>query len=92
MASSSVEKVEGAVKRLDSSKVSGRTVDVFSENSLGEFFKAIGSIDHLVYTAGDTLQLGPLEKVKTGVRSLHLERWSSNTLPIILIVLKTWPT
>ena len=39
---------------------SGLTVDVTSEDALKEFFAIVGPFDHLVYTAGDDLPIGPL--------------------------------
>jgi NAD(P)-dependent dehydrogenase (short-subunit alcohol dehydrogenase family) len=42
------------------SRSSALTVDVTSEDALKEFFAIIGPFDHLVYTAGDDLPIGPL--------------------------------
>ena len=63
IASSTQPKVDAAVARLDSSNASGRTVDISSEELLTDFFTSVGPFDHLVYTAGDALQLGPFEQV-----------------------------
>lgn len=50
--SSSAARVTDAVKRLGGT-ASGAAVDVRDEASVAEFFKPIGSFDHLAYTAGD---------------------------------------
>jgi len=50
--SSSAARVEDAVKRLGPG-ASGAAVDVRDEASVAAFFKASGSFDHLVFTAGD---------------------------------------
>jgi NAD(P)-dependent dehydrogenase (short-subunit alcohol dehydrogenase family) len=51
--SSSQEKVDAAVAQLGAG-ASGKTVDAGSEASIAAFFDGLGSIDHLVFTAGDT--------------------------------------
>ena len=35
-------------------------VDVTSEDAVKEFFAGVGPFDHLIYSAGDDLPLGPL--------------------------------
>ena len=46
--------------------VSGQALDVTSEDAIREFFEDVGSFDHLVYTAGEDLPLGPI--VSTDIR------------------------
>ena len=57
VASSSPAKVEAAKKDLG---VDGHAVDLTSEQATAAFFEAVGPFDHLVYTAGESLVLGPL--------------------------------
>jgi NAD(P)-dependent dehydrogenase (short-subunit alcohol dehydrogenase family) len=57
VASSSAEKVEAARRDLG---VEGRVVDLTDEQAMAALFEAVGPFDHLVYTAGDSLVLGPL--------------------------------
>jgi NAD(P)-dependent dehydrogenase (short-subunit alcohol dehydrogenase family) len=52
VASSNAANVDAAVKRLGEG-VKGFPVDVTSEASVEAFFKGLGPIDHLVFTAGD---------------------------------------
>src|SRR4029077_9680648 len=49
-----------AVATLDG-KVEGHTLDLFNEREIQNFFQRISDFDHLVFTAGDTLQLDALE-------------------------------
>lgn len=56
IASSSRQKVDRALKNLpDSSQ--GHRLDVTDEAAVIEFFEQVGEYDHLVYTAGDPLQI-----------------------------------
>jgi NAD(P)-dependent dehydrogenase (short-subunit alcohol dehydrogenase family) len=48
------------------SRIAAQVVDVTSEDEVKSFFDAVGPFDHLVYTAGDDLPLGPL--VSTDLR------------------------
>lgn len=50
--SSNYTKVESALKRLGQG-ASGSTVNVGADESVAEFFSNVGSLDHLVFTAGD---------------------------------------
>src|SRR6202040_4286346 len=38
----------------------GETLDLTDERAIESFFRRLGSFDHLVFTAGDTLRLGEL--------------------------------
>jgi NAD(P)-dependent dehydrogenase (short-subunit alcohol dehydrogenase family) len=63
IASKQIERVERARADLaltDVLRLTTETVDVASEAALKGFFEGIGSFDHLVFTAGDDLPLGPL--------------------------------
>jgi NAD(P)-dependent dehydrogenase (short-subunit alcohol dehydrogenase family) len=64
VASSSKERVDGALKRL-AGGVRGYTVDVRDEHAVEEFFGRLGNLDHLVFTAGDwgSFAGGPLAEL-----------------------------
>ena len=59
IASSRREKVDAALKRLPNT-TEGHIVDLAREDQVKAFFDRIGPFDHLVFTAGDPLQLGGL--------------------------------
>jgi NAD(P)-dependent dehydrogenase (short-subunit alcohol dehydrogenase family) len=63
IASSQRQRVDGAVKSLDGA-AEGSVVDLSDEGQVRDLFKRVGPFDHLVYTAGDTLQLDTLEALK----------------------------
>ena len=56
IASSNADRVKQAVATLDG-KAEGYTLDLSNERDIHNFFQRIGDFDHLVFTAGDTLQL-----------------------------------
>jgi NAD(P)-dependent dehydrogenase (short-subunit alcohol dehydrogenase family) len=60
IASSNALRVKQAVATLDG-KAEGHTLDLSKERDIQNFFQKIGEFDHLVFTAGDTLQLNMLE-------------------------------
>ena len=59
IASSNGERVQKAVASVGG-KAEGHTLDLSDEASIERFFRKLGAFDHLVYTAGDTLQLKDL--------------------------------
>jgi len=59
IASRNAERVTAALAQLPSS-AQGQSVDFTDEAQIKSWFEKIGPFDHLVYTAGETLQLGPL--------------------------------
>ncbi|MFG1358438.1 SDR family oxidoreductase [Xanthobacter pseudotagetidis] len=59
IASSRRARVEAALAELPAGSA-GVTVDLADEAAVAAFFAGLGSLDHLVYTAGETLKLGPL--------------------------------
>jgi NAD(P)-dependent dehydrogenase (short-subunit alcohol dehydrogenase family) len=59
IASSSADRVKQAVATLDG-KAEGHTLDLSNEQDIQNFFQRLGDFDHLVYTAGDALQLNEL--------------------------------
>jgi NAD(P)-dependent dehydrogenase (short-subunit alcohol dehydrogenase family) len=60
IASSNAERVKQAVATLDG-KAEGHTLDLSNERDIQNFFQKISDFDHLVFTAGDSLQLNVLE-------------------------------
>ena len=59
IASSGTDRVQQAVATLDG-KAEGHTLDLSDEHDTQSFFQRLGDFDHLVFTAGDTLQLNEL--------------------------------
>ena len=59
IASSNADRVKQAVATLGE-KAEGHTLDLSNERDIHNFFQKIGDFDHLVFTAGDTLQLNEL--------------------------------
>src|ERR1700728_5251077 len=57
--SSSAERVQKAVESVPG-EAQGQAVDVADERAVATFFSKLGSFDHLVFTAGDTLHLHDL--------------------------------
>jgi len=59
IASSSRQRVADALAELGG-RAEGQAVDVENEAAVRAFFEQVGFFDHLVYSAGDSLQLGAL--------------------------------
>src|SRR6476660_9939092 len=59
IASSNADRVKQAVATLDG-HAEGHTLDLSNERDIQNFFHKIGDFDHLVFTAGDMLQLNEL--------------------------------
>src|SRR5277367_6678919 len=59
IASSNADRVKQAVATLDG-KAEGHALDLSNERDIQNFFQKVGDFDHLVFTAGDTLQLNEL--------------------------------
>src|SRR3984957_10501745 len=57
--SSNANRVKQAVATLDG-KAEGHALDLSNERDIQNFFQKIGDFDHLVFTAGDRLQLNEL--------------------------------
>src|SRR6202040_1658318 len=57
--SSSAERVQKAVECI-SGEAQGQAVNVSDEAAVATFFEKLGSFDHLVFTAGDSLHLRDL--------------------------------
>jgi NAD(P)-dependent dehydrogenase (short-subunit alcohol dehydrogenase family) len=78
VASSNAQRVEAAVAKLGP-KAQGQAVDLADEESIQKFFQTLGAFDHLVYTAGDTLQLTELGSVdlKKARQAFQLRYWGA---------------
>jgi NAD(P)-dependent dehydrogenase (short-subunit alcohol dehydrogenase family) len=78
IASSNPDRVQEAVQTLGGT-AEGRTVDLLSENSIQDFFAKLGDFDHLVFTAGDTLQLGEVAatNLDQAHRAFDLRYWAA---------------
>src|ERR1700720_476335 len=59
IASSSAERVQKAVESVGGEAL-GQSVDVSDERAVATFFSKLGTFDHLVFTAGDSLHLHDL--------------------------------
>jgi NAD(P)-dependent dehydrogenase (short-subunit alcohol dehydrogenase family) len=76
--SSNAERVQEAVKSIGG-EAQGQAVDVSDEKAVESFFTNIGAFDHLVFTAGDSLQLHELADtdLKQARRAFELRYWSA---------------
>jgi NAD(P)-dependent dehydrogenase (short-subunit alcohol dehydrogenase family) len=76
LASSNTERVKQAVVSLGA-RTEGHTLDLSDEQAIQSFFQAIGDFDHLVYTAGDSLQLNELAStdLDKARRAFELRYW-----------------
>jgi NAD(P)-dependent dehydrogenase (short-subunit alcohol dehydrogenase family) len=76
--SSNAERVQEAVKSIGGN-VRGEAVDVSDEKAVERFFTNIGAFDHLVFTAGDNLQLHELADtdLKQARCAFELRYWSA---------------
>lgn len=57
--SSNRAKVDAALARLPAA-ATGHALDLRDEAAVRDLFEAVGAFDHLVFTAGESLQLGPI--------------------------------
>jgi NAD(P)-dependent dehydrogenase (short-subunit alcohol dehydrogenase family) len=76
--SSKAERVQEAIQSIVGN-VRGEAVDVSDEKAVEGFFTNIGAFDHLVFTAGDSLQLHQLADtdLKQARRAFELRYWSA---------------
>src|SRR6201998_1965983 len=76
--SSHAERVQEAIESIGGD-VRGEAVDVADEKAVESFFTNIGAFDHLVFTAGDSLQLNELANtnLKQARRAFELRYWSA---------------
>src|SRR5258708_35344978 len=78
IASSNADRVKQAVATLDG-HAQGHTLDLSNEHDIQNFFQKIGDFDHLVFTAGDTLQLNELvaTDLTQARRAFELRYWAA---------------
>ena len=78
IASSNADRVKQAVATLHG-KAEGHTLDLSNERDIQNFFQKIGDFDHLVFTAGDTLQLNELvaTDLTKARRAFELRYWAA---------------
>jgi NAD(P)-dependent dehydrogenase (short-subunit alcohol dehydrogenase family) len=76
--SSKAERVQEAIQSIGGD-ARGQAVDVSDEKAVQSFFTKLGGFDHLVFTAGDSLQLHELAKtdLKQARRAFELRYWSA---------------
>jgi NAD(P)-dependent dehydrogenase (short-subunit alcohol dehydrogenase family) len=76
--SSNAERVQEAIQSIGGN-VRGEAVDVSDEESVERFFANTGAFDHLVFTAGESLQLRELADtdLKQARRAFELRYWSA---------------
>jgi NAD(P)-dependent dehydrogenase (short-subunit alcohol dehydrogenase family) len=77
IASSNANRVEQALATLGT-KAEGHTLDLSNERDIQDFFQTVGDFDHLVFTAGDTLQLNELAEtdLTKARRAFELRYWA----------------
>src|SRR5246127_967449 len=76
--SSNPDRVQKAVQSLGG-RVEGQTADLSDERAIAALFTGLGRIDHLVFTAGDSLQLHELAgtDLMQARRAFDLRYWSA---------------
>jgi NAD(P)-dependent dehydrogenase (short-subunit alcohol dehydrogenase family) len=76
--SSKAERVQEAAQSIGGN-TRGQAVDVSDEKAVESFFTNLGSLDHLVFTAGDSLQLHELAgtDLTQARRAFELRYWSA---------------
>ena len=78
VASSRTDRIDAALERLPAS-AEGYTVDVRREGEIRDLFSRLGSFDHLAFTAGETLQIGPVADTDLDAarRALDVRVWGA---------------
>ena len=78
IASSNADRVRTAVAAIGG-KAQGQAVDLSDEQAIQDFIEKSGPIDHLVFTAGDTLQLDDLAAMdlQKARRAFELRYWAA---------------
>src|SRR6476660_2832648 len=76
--SSNAERVQEAIQSIGG-EARRQVVDASDEGAVESFFKKLGAFDHLVFTAGDSLQLHELAEtdLKQARRAFELRYWSA---------------
>jgi NAD(P)-dependent dehydrogenase (short-subunit alcohol dehydrogenase family) len=78
IASSNAERLQKAVKSIGE-EAQGQVVDVSDERAVETFFTKLGTFDHLVFTAGDSLRVQDLATtdLMQARRAFELRYWSA---------------
>jgi NAD(P)-dependent dehydrogenase (short-subunit alcohol dehydrogenase family) len=78
IASSNAQRVQQAAAGLGG-KTEGHALDLTDERAIQAFFEKLGSFDHLVFTAGDTLHLSELATadLKMARQAFELRVWAA---------------
>jgi NAD(P)-dependent dehydrogenase (short-subunit alcohol dehydrogenase family) len=78
IASSRKDRIEAALATLPTGS-EGHVADLADETAIRTLFAGLGAFDHLVFTAGETLQLGPLATtdLDTARRFFTLRYWGA---------------
>jgi NAD(P)-dependent dehydrogenase (short-subunit alcohol dehydrogenase family) len=78
LASSNAKRVQNAVGKLEG-MAEGHTLDLSDEYAIQDFFGKIGPFDHLVFTAGDALQLSEIATadLKASRNAFELRYWAA---------------
>ena len=78
VASSHPDRIDAALELLPDS-AEGYTVDVRREDEVRDLFGRLGSFDHLAFTAGETLQIGPIAETDLdgARRALDVRLWGA---------------
>jgi NAD(P)-dependent dehydrogenase (short-subunit alcohol dehydrogenase family) len=78
IASSNTERLQKAVEKLEGN-AQGHALDLTDEAAVENFFAKLGAFDHLVFTAGDSLQLQDLATtdLKQARRAFELRYWAA---------------
>src|SRR5579862_3697744 len=78
IASSNAERVRKAAESIGG-EAQGQAVDVADERAVATFFSKLGTFDHLVFTAGDTLHLHDLAAtdLQQARHAFELRYWSA---------------
>lgn len=80
IASSRKARVDEALATLPKG-AEGHVIDLTNEGAVKSFFAGLGMIDHLVFTAGESLQLGPIAEtdIAQAKRFFDLRYWGAYT-------------
>src|SRR5271168_1493764 len=78
IASSNQQRVQQAAKSLGGNS-KGHALDLTDEQAIQTFFQKLGDFDHLVFTAGDSLQLNELATadLKKARQAFELRYWAA---------------
>ena len=71
VASSGAERIDAALERLPAS-AEGYTVNVRHPEEIRDLFSRLGGFDHLVFTAGETLQIDAIADTDLELSLIHI--------------------